>query len=208
MPAICAFVDHDDIPVLVERFNADPTIAYLVPNGAGRWIARRTVDNIAPGRRLLWHTTAGPLPLIDSDGRDRGSVIEDPWSGWREQRVGGHPDLPWLGDPPNIFQLFLWPRGTPYRGPNASRPGSNFVGESHFSWIGNHYASLGRCAHQDSERWWRQLRRWLERISVTVTYAPVRGSRPQRVLALPAAWRALEAGADTPYGRPSSQGSA
>lgn len=93
MPSLSFFIDERDIDLLVDRLNADPEIAFIVPEGPPenknaeprrgltlivedgelktdvepprRWKAVRTVGALPDGRNSLWHIPAGPLPLIE-----------------------------------------------------------------------------------------------------------------------------------------------
>jgi len=93
MPSLSFFTDERDIDLLVDRLNADPEVAFIVPERLpenknaeprrgltlvvedgelktdveppGRWKAVRTVGALPDGRSSLWHIPAGPLPLIE-----------------------------------------------------------------------------------------------------------------------------------------------
>jgi hypothetical protein len=88
------FADENDRSLIVERLNADPEIAFIVPDGplspeeavANRyaispdtrfdpfglrddgyrqeWKAVKTVHHLPDGRHSLWHLPAGPLPML------------------------------------------------------------------------------------------------------------------------------------------------
>jgi hypothetical protein len=93
LPSLSFFIDERDIDLLVDRLNADPEVAFIVPERLpenknaeprrgltlvvedgelktdveppGRWKAVRTVGALPDGRNSLWHIPAGPLPLIE-----------------------------------------------------------------------------------------------------------------------------------------------
>jgi hypothetical protein len=70
MPWLPFFVAEDDLPVLIDRFNQDEEIAYVVKDapdrpGAQRWRAVRSVETLAMGEHVLWHVPTGPLPMLD-----------------------------------------------------------------------------------------------------------------------------------------------
>lgn len=93
MPSLSFFVDEQDICLLLDRLNADPEIAFIVPDGLPEnkqteprlgpaffvddgklkgevesprlWKAVRTADALTDGLHSLWHVPAGPLPLIE-----------------------------------------------------------------------------------------------------------------------------------------------
>ena len=95
MPSLSFFMDEQDVGRLVDRLNADPEIAFIVPGGvpanseahqprssaftirvdgtqlvgvvehSRQWKAVQTVDTLGDGLHSLWHVPAGPLPLIE-----------------------------------------------------------------------------------------------------------------------------------------------
>ena len=94
MPSLSFFIDEQDIGLLRDRLNADPEIAFIVPDASSekedrrpqpprgpafivegglrgnvehprRWKAVTTVDALADGLQSMWHVPAGPLPLIE-----------------------------------------------------------------------------------------------------------------------------------------------
>jgi hypothetical protein len=197
MPVTYLFVDRGDIPELIKKFNHDESIAFLIADGTGGWRAHKSVNSLPDGKYLLWHIPGGPLPLIESDGLDHGSVVENPWNGWREQRPGGDPSVPWLGDPPHIFQLSLWTRGSEFELGPDSKPNAEYLGISSLSWIGNYWASLGRLAQPATQRWWRGWKRFLDRNHVKLVATVPRNSPGHTVYAFPAAWTSLQSGVRT-----------
>jgi hypothetical protein len=92
--ALSFFAIDEDLPTVLERLNADPDVAFLVPDGpkdpeealwerysaspeAGmnplmlrdtgyrqRWKAVREVSRLRVGAQSLWHVPTGPLPLV------------------------------------------------------------------------------------------------------------------------------------------------
>jgi predicted Rdx family selenoprotein len=109
------FADEQDAPILLGRLNADPEIAFIVPDGArmpsplphvedrpaegfivqvatcdrdGFWQRWRTVRPVVgrnDGKYILWHISAGPLIRDDGPGREF-QPIRDPWAGWASER--------------------------------------------------------------------------------------------------------------------------
>lgn len=137
MPSLSFFIDGQDAGLLLARLNADPEIAFIVPDdllnngnvqqrwgpafvitdGAlkeevehpRRWKAARTVDSLADGLQSLWHVPAGPLPLIE--------IKRDPM-----------PMVPLIG--PNSPSLY-----PPIADPWSGWTGTNLFGPGCHPWI-------------------------------------------------------------------------
>ena len=69
------------------------------------------------------------------------------------------------------------------------------VGVSSFEWIGNRYRPEGVAAHASTQRWWRKLGRFVQRLGKKVPRAD--GLRPE-TWALPHAYGHIEDGGETP----------
>lgn len=93
MPSLSFFMDRYDIPLLLDRMNTDPEIAFIVSDSqlgnettlqrrgpaflvedgeftreielSRRWKAVRTVNALTDGLQSLWHVPAGSLPLVE-----------------------------------------------------------------------------------------------------------------------------------------------
>jgi hypothetical protein len=78
------YVDEAALELVQERLNADPEIAFIVPERPGHWRAVWQLGD-ARGKTLLWHVPAGPLPLLASGGA-ADTVIENPFADWQELR--------------------------------------------------------------------------------------------------------------------------
>lgn len=124
MPSLSFFIDEQDIGLLRDRLNADPEIAFIVPDDPSenkkaqprrgpafmveggelrgkvehprRWKAVQTVDALTDGLQSLWHVPAGALPLIEIK-RDLGSMPLMPLIG--PNSPPRHPPIPdpWSG---------------------------------------------------------------------------------------------------------------
>jgi hypothetical protein len=185
MPYFSIYTDDDDNRRILLILNEDPEVAFIVAKGPGRWIARRTLDRVHGGDYCLWHVDSGPLPLVRAHGTIFGTV-EDPWSGWTEERAGGDPSLPWFHDSPG--QIF-W---------NVSVPDvtyKNKIGLSGFSWIGNYWRSVGKPADPKTEKWWAKFRRMIKKIPARriPRIGPIDGPKPE-IWALPSALSRIENG--------------
>ncbi len=68
------------------------------------------------------------------------------------------------------------------------------LGVSHFGWIGNHYRCIGSPAPPATERWWRRLRRWVQRVATPVTPSGPPHGPGASLYAFPAALAAIRGG--------------
>jgi hypothetical protein len=174
-----------DRELVVERFNDDQAIAWLVCAGTGRWRAVATVAQIPRCRRLgLWHVLSGPLPLLAAGPDEPDGLVADPWEGWVELRAGAEPDRPYFGPGhPGVYWLSL-----------PQTPESQPIEMSTIEWIGNRYASIGNPAPAVTERHWRALRRWATRQGTRIPrFGAIDGPGPE-VMAFPNALAAMRAG--------------
>ena len=147
--------DENDFGVILAYLSDHPDVAFIVPDGPGRWRAVKSLDSIPAERIALWHVPSGPLPLLAAHHGEPDRLIKDPWRGWTELRPGadrsapyfgpGHPGIIWLRHNP----AFPWHR--------------HGVGISDFEWIGNYYSIIGRPAAPATEQFWKDLRRWIVR---------------------------------------------
>ncbi|QRK08117.1 hypothetical protein JQX13_50610 [Archangium violaceum] len=104
------YVDEPDIELLREHLNDDPEIAFILPEGQGRWRAAWRIDD-AQGQTMLWHVPGGPLPLL-GHGAEGDTFIEDPFVGWTERRAGRDRTVPYFGPScPSALLLSLFPPG-------------------------------------------------------------------------------------------------
>jgi hypothetical protein len=124
------FADEQDARILLERLNADPEIAFIVPDGPRmppppdqqmgitfcgsqdywqRWRAARPVDGLKDGKQILWDISAGPLLASRGVGLEWWQ-IPDPWAGWTSQRPVCGPNVM----PDATIQLHLWTRYAAY----------------------------------------------------------------------------------------------
>jgi hypothetical protein len=176
VPWLRMFLLNDDVSLLVEYLDSDADLAWLAPNGPGRWLA--TVHHPPLASRMgLWHTPAGPLPLLSADPAEKAlDWIHDPWTGWRERRAGRDPKTPYFGaGHPGVYWLNL--RTDPDRPRKTAE-----IGLSSFEWIGNHYRQIGSAPNPSTERHWKALRRWVGKVAVKI---PRAGDADQALRSLP-----------------------
>ncbi len=185
------YVDVPDIELLREHLNADPEIAFILPEGPRQWRAAWQLDD-AHGKTMVWHVPGGPLPLL-AHGGEEDTVIADPFAGWQERRQGLYPHLPYFGPGwPSTLLMELVAPGW------RALPG-NWMPLSGFSW----YGRMMDQSPPPTRRWWNRLCAWIRRRSVRVTREGPLYAAHADVWAMPSGLRAIEAGAERAYG-PSS----
>jgi hypothetical protein len=246
MPALSLLADEDDAKTLIAWLNADPEIAFIIPDGpldpddayairvtewtnrltewakqngqdrAGitffggipdngyrqRWKAVHTVESLHDGNHSLWHVPSGPLPLLVDGAFD--DSIPDMWGGWTEHRPGADSKKPYFGNHYAEIRLDLNARLRPYSrteiddlyNSNDYWNGDDYMlMVSGFQWIGSRY----RHAPQDSWRWWRRLKKWIQRNTIKLSQTSVNGieisyAQQQFFWAFPSALQKLQAG--------------
>ncbi len=184
MPWIPFYADASDFRSVIDRLNADAELAFILPAGRGRWIAKAQVTELPDGKYLLWHIPGGPLPLLS--GTSAEAAITDPFAGWREQRRGLDTSVPYFGSIPNVFELRKATRGQEF--PNS-------VGLSSFGWLGNRYRSLGLGARSQTQLWWRRLQRWVKQATLRkiARWDAAKPLKPE-IWVFPEAYRRIQAG--------------
>jgi hypothetical protein len=187
--ALSFFADEQDARILLDRLNADPEIAFIMPDGprvssptlpgelrAGssgvvvsapscngywqRWRAVRPVESLMDGLQLLWHISAGPLW---SDQRP----LPDPESGWTLERPACRPNL----GPFAKIRLGLNTRHSAYTAEERATRfplesywvNGDLLLESYFEWGGD---SLQPSGSLQTARWVAGLRDWFSRNAV------------------------------------------
>jgi hypothetical protein len=177
------YVDEPDIELFRERLNADPEIAFILPEGPGRWRAVWQADDVQ-GQTMLWHVPGGPLPLVNPSGPD--STIEDPFAGWQELNPGRDRTVPYFGAGwPSTLLLKLFPPG--WRG--LPRP---YLPVSGVGWYGR---MLG-ISPLPTRRWWRRFGAWVRHRAVRVTRDGPLFEPHADIWAMPAGLRAIQSGAE------------
>jgi hypothetical protein len=153
MPWLPLYLLEDDINSLIDHFDDDPNLAWIAPNGPGKWIAQRQHPVLDRPHFELWHFEGGPLPLLKHGLNEPDGVVPDPWNGWAELRQGADPSFPYFGPGPvMVYHLTLR-----YPGGNRLTP----IPISGVGWIGRHYSILGEVPASATEKHWRRLRRWV-----------------------------------------------
>ncbi len=203
MPWLPLYCAQTDLPTLLELLGDD--IAFIIPDGRDRW---RAFDNHKPldgSRTLLWHVPSGPIPSRweEKEGvyfprLEPSGDIEDPWSGWQEDRrpslakfapgllnpETGPPTEPIVGlSHPGTFRLNLRIAG---RDPNS------VCGMSSIEWIGNQYSIIGRPAPTVTEKRWKKLRRQVAKVAEKIPRGGLRSNDPPEIWAFPHAMKNIE----------------
>ena len=177
------YVDEPDIELFRERLNADPEIAFILPEGPGHWRAVWQIDD-AQGQTMLWHVPGGPLPLLLPSGQN--AVITNPFAGWQELEPGRDRTVPYFGTGwPSTLLLKLFPPG--WRGLPR-----NYIPVSGLGW----YGRMMGASPLPTRRWWRRLGEWVRRRSVRVTRNGPLFEPHADIWALPAGLRAIQSGAE------------
>ena len=207
MPWLPLYATPADLDMVIQWLNEDDEIAFVMPDGPERWIARKAISCIDRARYCLWHVPSGPLPLLGDGGavirevrgwlatrmgipmpsrsprRHVDDWIADPWKGWRGS-IGANPTQPYFGSHPGI----IWFNA-------AIQAEEQVVPMSGFEWIGNRYKPLGRGATRATEEWWRRLRRRVANAATRVPRGGPTSTMPLEIYALPGALEAFERGA-------------
>ena len=184
MPWIPFYASDDDFRLILERLNSDPEIAIIVSAGEGRWLARRETPAMTDGKHVLWHIPGGPLPLLRADPFAEAGTVEDPFSGWKEQRPGADPSIPFFGSIPGIIELHKSVNGD---------VSSGALGLSSFGWLGNRYRVIGKGASPATQSWWRRMQSWVKQAATEKIPRGGHSNSPE-IWAFPAARAQIDAG--------------
>jgi len=196
MPWLPFYCSQNDLPMLLGMLDDD--IAFIVPNGKNRW---RAVAKFTPTDRcqtILWHVPSGSLPSGGMEKAKPDGYIDDPWTGWEEDRTSSFvlniPSQPKPGtftptEPlfgllhPGVFRLTLRM--------SAHEPDST-CGISSFEWIGNQYSIIGRSAPEITNTRWKKLRRQVAKVAEKIPRGGLTSDAPPEIWAFPNALENLE----------------
>ncbi len=175
------YAAESDLPFLVSFLNSSKDIAFIVSNGPGKWIAVPAIERLRDGRYCLWHVPSGSLPLFRG-AQENFDEIENPFAGWAEVKSGADPSQPYFGPGhPGVFWLNVHTSET------HRMTREPLVGLSSFEWIGNHYKILGSFPKPETEKFWKALRRWVQKHAVQVPRGGPNNPTPAEIWALPGA---------------------
>lgn len=184
MPSIPIYAVGPDLTLLLAHLNADPEIAFIVPDGARRWRAIPNLSGLSPGPQALWHTPSGALPLLGRSPSEPDIPIADPYAGWEERLPAAGQTQPFFGSHAGIIWLYV----PALQDPDAPVP------MSAFGWIGDRYRATGHGAAAATTRLWRGLQRWIRRRAILVPRGGLQAAGKPEVAAFPAALARLQAG--------------
>ena len=184
MPSISFVADEDDFRTVLAYLNDHPEVAFIVADGPGRWRAVQALEQLDIDRIALWHIPSGALPADSGQIRPAGRTHPRPMA-----RLGRTPYLATTAIVPTSGLAIPESSGSSrvHRDPGPAHG----VGISEFQWIGNHYSVIGLGAAPATERFWKNLRRWIVR--QTTSRASTGDSR-----AFPSAMARIRAAAGTP----------
>ncbi|WP_146210129.1 hypothetical protein [Vitiosangium sp. GDMCC 1.1324] len=178
------YAEDTDVLFLRDRLNEDSEIAFLMPEGPGRWRAVWQLDELL-GKTMLWHVPGGPLPLLRPGERD--SIIEEPFAGWEELRPGMDYSVPYFGPGwPSTLLLEIYTRG--WRGLRA-----DVIPLSGISWYGR--TNL-KGPSASTRKWWSRFRGWMRNQSVCITRSGTLDGPQPDIWAMPAALRSIRVGVE------------
>ncbi len=184
MPWIPLYCVAEDLDALLQLLSDE--MAFIIPDGAGRW---KAVESFVPtdgSRTALWHIPSGPLPLLHRDRDASDGVIKNPYSGWEEERAGADPATPYFGaGHPGIFWLNLR---------MAGHDAGSSCGLTSIEWIGKHYASIGNAPSELTVKRWAKLKRDIGKIAQKVPRGGRQENSRPEVWAFPVAFDRVQVG--------------
>ena len=157
MPFLFFYATKRDSEALREWINAEPEVAWIVKvseqNQEYVWKATNSIDSLPEQQYALWHFKGGPLNIPSGNRGIADAVVADPFNGWAQTLTYTGATSPWFGaNLPGPYNLTFAEAG-------CERAGN--LARSEFSWLGDHYRSIGKPAHPDMLKWWQKLRRFL-----------------------------------------------
>lgn len=179
------YLVEEDLKSLSDFLRSEKNISLIKSVGEGHWQAFSDFEINEPGRYCLFHSEAGPLPLLAKNHDEADGEIANPFEGWQEERAGANPRQPYFGaGHPAIFWL------------NVRLKDEEKVGMSSFEWIGNHYAQIGRPAPEVAKKWWGRLGRWVRKQSFKVPRSGALNGNGKEIWAFSSAMLEFESGVD------------
>lgn len=186
MPWLPIYATEQDLGSIFAFLNEEDEVAFLVSDGPGSWIAKKNLNYEGDMQYCIWHVPSGPLPLLRPNGQKEG-LVEDPWQGWQEERVGADPTSPYFG-PGHPGIIWLNSRA-------VSKRKMNSIGLSSFVWIGNWYRVIGNAAPETTEKFWKRMGRRVKKGALRIPRTGSwDGERPE-IWALPDALMKIQNGA-------------
>jgi hypothetical protein len=186
MPWIPLYLSGADYQQVIDIFNCDPDVCFVVGNGDGAW---RAVDEISVAGEetyTIWHTPSGPFRSL-SPSRNL-FLVEEKSADWIAKSVRGNPKQPmiWAGGQPGVIHLEL-------KGCTADEGAP--IALSGLQWVGNKTnIQRGMPTSECTEVWWNALRRGLKKQATVVPYGGLNGIGRRDVYAFPQAIAEMQAG--------------
>ena len=183
LPWLPLYLAYDDLTLISNWLSADEDIALITSTGPSEWKAVSNFDITVTGKYCLYHKRSGGLPLLPKTGNSAPEIIQNPSDGWREQRSGANPNLPYFGaGTPSVFWF------------NVRMEENGVIGLSSFEWIGNHYSIIGNSAPELAKKWWNKLKRWSKKNAVRIPRSgAIEGAKPE-IWTFRAAFKEIESG--------------
>lgn len=187
------FADGLDAGLVLEHFNADPDVAYLVKAGASaggsQWRAVGRIERLESQSYRLWHHPSGTFPLATGDYTRHPPPVPDPWAGWTDATSATRtaPDSGMYHWSTLDLNLRLDHVGRVHDG--TSERTVVRMQHSVVSWEGNYSGPAGPGV----TAYWKGLRGWFDAEAAVIRT----GSRSVRFHAFPTALDRLRH--DTPY---------
>ena len=187
MPSLILYLTSADVDDLRDWINADPRLAWIVPQAAGEreasWRAFERVDALGDQRYAIWNSDDDRLGVPVAAG---GTRLVDPFIGWTAPQPDPTATAPWFGDAlPGPYILAVR---------RSSREHAEGIGRSDLSWHANRFAGIGKPATSRAVAGWRRLVRFVKRSAVALPW-PI-NAPPSRfkAFAFPDAFREIERG--------------
>jgi len=173
MAEIILHMVDEDTDILRDWINGNNDVAWIVKvrqeGCIYRWQAVSQVDSITPGEHCIWHRQSERLTIPSGNSRLKDGIVADPFLGWDQRLDTDVAQLPWFGSlAPGPFWLH-------YRAEGRERAGA--IGRSGVGWLANYFRQIGKPAAPAPQKWWAQLRRFVQKQAVAISWPPGTASR-------------------------------
>jgi hypothetical protein len=160
MAWIPIYADEKDIIQIFHKLNSDPEIAYIISHGKNKWIASDRIMEQNDGMYYLWHIPGGQLKKYKKtrNGVEEAWMVKNPFKGWKNAHQSDNPQIPFLGSQPNTIE---------FRANTTGKDSFPSIGMSSFGWIANRYKPIGSSAAKETINWWRRLKNWISKNSIS-----------------------------------------
>ncbi|MBY3027348.1 hypothetical protein [Rhizobium leguminosarum] len=160
------YATKNDADLIRTWINDEPHIAWIVKiseqDRICQWRAVDAIDVLEEQIYALWHVKSGALNIPSGDRNIPDEIVADPFAGWFQTMQHSGQTSPWFGgNLPGPYTFSFAEAG-------QEAPGS--LARSEFNWLEDRYKSIGKPAHPNAKRWWKKLRRFLDKSSVQVPW--------------------------------------